>query len=95
MDKELVEGALFSLLEPLAAIEHERWARWQRYMHDSGQLQADGSLLIPAALVQHWERQIATPYAALSESEKESDREQVHHVIKLIVNRFAAPWSYS
>lgn len=64
-------------LERLAAIEHERWAHWQKYLHQQCKRLADGSLVIPAELVVRWTRQIETAYADLSEVEKESDREQV------------------
>lgn len=53
-------------------------------MHGKGKIQPDGSLLIPADLVERWERQIDTPYASLSENEKESDREQVYSYLPLI-----------
>ena len=49
-----------SLIEHLAAIEHERWSYWQRYMHSKGVRQADGSLTIPAHLVERWEKQMAS-----------------------------------
>lgn len=66
------------LRERLAAAEHERWARWQRWMHDQcPSSPVTGDRIIPAHLVARWERQIATPYAELSESEKFSDRAQV------------------
>lgn len=75
------------LREQLAAIEHERWADWQRYMHRL--CGHDGNavgyeVVIPAHLVDRWERQIATPYAELSEAEKASDREQVDRYWPLI-----------
>jgi hypothetical protein len=73
------------LVEKLAAIEHERWAHWQKYLHGKGQSQADGSLLIPADLVQRWRRQYETPFCKLSDSEKESDREQVERYLHLII----------
>jgi hypothetical protein len=75
-EKRSVEAALDDIIEELAAIEHERWSHWQRYMHGKGKIKADGSLVIAAELVQRWERQITTPYTALSEVEKDSDREQ-------------------
>lgn len=75
---------LDSLIDELASIEHERWAHWQRYMHSKGIVQSDGSLVIPADLVAQWERQIATPFAALSEQEKNSDREQVQKYLPTI-----------
>jgi hypothetical protein len=65
------------ILEELAAIEHERWAHWQSYMHERCLRRADGSLVVPPELVLRWERLIATPYAELTELERESDREQV------------------
>lgn len=43
-----------------------------------------GDLIIPAALAERWERQIATPYAELSETEKDGDREQVDRYWPLI-----------
>jgi hypothetical protein len=72
------------LLESLAAIEHERWAHWQRYIHSKGIRQPDGSLVIPAELVNRWEKQIATRYADLDDKEKESDREQVRRYLPVI-----------
>lgn len=75
---------LEQLTETLAAIEHERWAHWQRYLHDQAVRQPDGSLVLPAALVARWQRQISTEYANLPEHEKEGDREQVRKYLPLI-----------
>ena len=76
-----------SYSETLAAVEHERWSHWQRYMHSKCIPQGDkGALLIPADLVKLWEKQIATPYSELTEGEKESDREQVRKYLPLIVS---------
>ena len=74
---DTTQESLAHLLEELAAIEHQRWAHWQKYVHDHGERQPDGSVLLPASLVERWERQINTPYKDLAESEKNSDREQV------------------
>ena len=78
------------LIEELASIEHERWAHWQRYLHEQCVLGADGSLTIPAHLVRNWTRQINTPYTQLSEKEKDSDREQVHRYLPIIAAAFDA-----
>lgn len=86
MERERIEQALDGLLEKLAAIEHERWSHWQRYMHGKGNLQTDGSLIIPAELVKQWERLVATPYLALTEKEKESDRDQVRRYLQTITD---------
>lgn len=83
-NNDQIEKALQGLLEPLSAIEHERWSHWQRYMHGKGVKQADGSLIIPADLVERWERQMGTAYADLSEKEKDGDREQVQIYLPLI-----------
>ena len=78
------DESLAHLLEELAALEHQRWAHWQRYVHDKGERQPDGSILLPANLVERWERQISTSYKDLTDSEKESDREQVRKYLPLL-----------
>lgn len=75
---------LDGLVDTLAAIEHERWAHWQRYMHDKATKLADGSIVISPDLVAQWERQMDTKFADLSEKEKESDREQVQKYLPTI-----------
>ena len=72
------------LREQLAAIEHERWADWQRYMFGLCKRHENGTITIPRGLVARWERLIDTPYAELTEVEKESDREQVERYRHLI-----------
>lgn len=74
------------LVNRLAAVEHERWAHWQRYVHSKCVKGLDGSLTIPAELVGRWERQISTSFDELSESEKESDRIQVHRYMLVITD---------
>ncbi|MEZ7755378.1 hypothetical protein O5Y58_07680 [Microbacterium paraoxydans] len=73
-------------VDRLAALEHERWAHWQRYVHDQCERRADGSLVIPAELAERWESQIATPYAELSPEERASDREQVHKYLPTVID---------
>jgi hypothetical protein len=80
------------LYEKLAAIEHKRWADWQKYLHSkcdkvTGRPINQG-LLIPADLVKHWERQIRTEYKDLSEAEKQSDRDQVDRYWPLLEKHF-------
>ena len=67
-------------------MEHERWAHWQRYMHEQGKRQPDGSLLLSADLVAKWDRLIDTPYSQLTEKERESDREQVRRYLPTVAN---------
>jgi len=72
------------LFEKLAAIEHERWGDWQKYMHskcvkviDVNGVEEIREVTIPVELYKQWERQINTEYKDLTEAEKDSDREQV------------------
>jgi hypothetical protein len=63
-----------SRLERLAALEHEQWAHWTRYMLDN---------LTPESAA-HWRRQCELRYDELSEREKESDREWARKVLALL-----------
>ena len=89
MEYEYIEHLLDGLVEQLAAVEHERWSHWQRYVHTKCVRQPDGSLLLPASLVARWEKQIETKYAELDEQERESDREQVRKYLPLIASALA------
>lgn len=84
MSKAQLSESFASLLEELAALEHQRWAHWQKYVHDNAQRQPDGSLLLPADLVARWERQFSTLYADLTDEEKNSDREQVRKYLPIL-----------
>lgn len=67
-----------NLRQQLAAIEHERWADWQNWVHKV-YLEGDfGEAML------RWQKQIATPYAALLDKEQLSDMEQVDRYWPLI-----------
>ncbi len=68
------------LREKLAAIEHERWADWQRWVHT---VYENPTRPFEEA-IQNWKRQIDTPYDELSDREKASDMEQVDRYWPLI-----------
>jgi hypothetical protein len=89
MEDEHIRDVIDGLVEVLAAIEHERWSHWQRYVHSKCVPDGCGGLLIPAELVNRWQTQIDTPYAELTDNEKESDREQVRKYLPLIVDAFS------
>lgn len=74
------------LMRRLATAEHERWAHWQQYVHDHGERQEDGALVIPADLVVRWDKQIATAYADLPAEERRSDQDQVRRYLPIIVD---------
>lgn len=71
------------LREKLAAIEHERWADWQKWCHQvlRENMGANADL---EKILERWDRQIATPYSELSDQEKASDMEQVDRYWHLI-----------
>ncbi|MDE2102495.1 MAG: hypothetical protein KGL39_34935 [Patescibacteria group bacterium] len=75
------------LMEAAAALEHERWSAWMRHLFDQGVRNADGTFTLPAWAVDRWTRQAETPYANLSEPEKESDRREVRKQLE-VVERF-------
>ena len=80
---------LRELKEKLAAIEHERWADWQSWVHSKcKEFEDEGGEYVgfPDELYKRWERQIATPYEQLSDQEKASDMEQVDRYWPLILN---------
>ena len=76
------------LIELLADKEHASWARWMEYLFSQCEeyIDADGyeCMVIPYELVAHWGRQVKTPYAELSEQEKQSDRAEVAHILPII-----------
>lgn len=76
-----------SIMEYCAHLEHERWSKWQKYIHSKIIPTANDSLMeIGTEWINRWNRQIATPYTELSELEKESDREQVRPYLEFIIN---------
>jgi hypothetical protein len=89
MEHQDIEDLLGAIIEQLAAVEHERWSHWQRYLHSKCVRQPDGSLLLPADLVARWEKQIDMKYAELGDQERESDREQVRKYLPLIASALA------
>lgn len=80
MDKRI--ASMPDIREQLAAIEHERWSDWQTWVHKVINEGVEGTTL--EQFMERWERQINTPYAELSEAEKNSDREQVDRYLPLI-----------
>jgi len=71
---EAVMGALDNLRQPLADLAHKQWSGWTEYMLRTWS----------AASVTRWERQIATEYKDLSESEQDSDRKEADRVLELV-----------
>lgn len=77
------------LRERLAAIQYDIWARWMRYLFSccntgTDDWTGDPVLMIPKDKVDRWKRQMETPYADLTEKEKDSDREQADKILAVI-----------
>lgn len=72
------------LREQLAALAHEQWCGWMRYMFERSSERIDGTVIIPRGLVERWTRQMETAYADLPEDEKESDRTEADKVLALL-----------
>lgn len=72
------------MLELLAHYEHERWSKWQKYLHSICIKNEDGSITIPLEKVERWERQMNTVYEFLPEKEKDSDRSGARQILKIL-----------
>lgn len=72
------------LIELLAEKEHMSWSHWMTYLFSICQRESDGSVSIPANLVERWQKQAATLYPQLTEREKQSDRNRVAHILPII-----------
>ena len=83
-----------NLREALAALCHEQWSGWMKYLftdcHGYSQwednkaaCEREGAHIRPDQAIR-WCRQIVTSYAELSEEEKESDRKEADKIIELL-----------
>ena len=72
------------VIEDLADLEHDSWARWMEHLFKVSEENEDGTVTIPKDKVNRWKRQIETEYEDLSNKEKESDRKEVRKFVKII-----------
>ena len=70
--------------EKLAEHAHDSWTGWMEYLFSQSELKSNGTVVIPVGSVKRWLRQMHTPYANLSESEKESDRVEADKILAII-----------
>ena len=70
--------------ETIAAVQHEIWTHWMECLIAQGEDGYVDRIAIPAEVARRWRRQMDTPYADLSEEEKESDRDQAEKVMAAI-----------
>lgn len=69
--------------EELAALMHEIWADWMKFMLSC----CVERYVIPVQAGRRWSRQMETPYDDLSEKEKDSDRREADKVLELFAGR--------
>ena len=69
--------------EELAALCHEQWSGWMRYMFSKCDWKGEEKI-IPAWATKRWHVQMNTPYSALSTEEKDSDRAEADRFIALL-----------
>lgn len=79
------------LREDLAEYAHEVWSGWMKYMLDdvrsfeaSTGIGSAKMLVLRNKWVERWRRLMNTSYADLSESEKQSDREEADKMLEII-----------
>ena len=76
-----------SVTERLSEYAHEAWSGWLQYMFKEGRLSGTGELVIPKKLALRWNRQMSTPYDALPEDEKDSDRQEARKMIAIFCKK--------
>lgn len=75
------------LREQFAALCHEQWSDWMRWLFKASVLMGDGTVEIPRPLVERWLRQVDTDYANLPDDEQVSDRNEADRFIRILTAR--------
>lgn len=70
--------------EELAALCHEQWSGWMKYLFARCCFTRDGAPVIAKEDYQRWKRQTQTAYAKLSEGEQNSDRKEADRFLAII-----------
>ena len=84
LEAQLIGHVTDEKTEALAAYAHEAWSGWMRYLWRMSTTNDDGTVTIPASLVERWQRQTNTEYADLPEKEKTSDRDEAMKVLDIM-----------
>lgn len=75
----------YDLREQLADLCHQQWSGWMKYLFSKSKANdEDGTLTIPASLVNRWHRQLTTNYADLPGDERDSDRKEADKFLCLL-----------
>jgi NTP pyrophosphatase (non-canonical NTP hydrolase) len=87
-------------IESLADLSHDQWVGWMKYLFSKSEKMPDGTVVIPASLVERWNRQVSLAYTHLTEKEKESDRKEARRMLERAGFSLAqlqeelAPWQF-
>ena len=73
--------------EKLSEIAHDRWSGWMLHLFANGIFNNDGTWTMSALAVERWLRQATTGYTDLSESEKDTDRDEADRVLEIFANK--------
>ena len=74
------------LLEELARYAHEAWSRWMKHiwkLYPPFINDRFDCVIIEGESRERWDRQMNTPYADLTEDEKESDRKEARRILAI------------
>ena len=70
--------------ERIAEYAHLAWCNWMKYLFTKCDEMSDGEMVIPRWAVDRWTRQMNTPYVALPEDEKDSDRKEADRILDIV-----------
>ena len=79
------------LLEKLAALEHERWAGWMRYLFSFCEFWLSPETPEVRRALIRWLRQAATKYNHMPPDERESDRVEARKTLSVIQTHLLTP----
>lgn len=85
------------LREKFADQVHAQWCHWMKYLMKEGMLTppgaftSGGQFILPLEKIEHWKRQMETPYIKLSEEEKNSNRDLADCFIRILQNNPSPP----
>ena len=72
------------LREQLAALAHAQWSGWMQWLFQLSTTHSDETVTIQPEHALRWKHQMNTPYAELTEREKDRDREEADKVLALL-----------